>query len=84
VRNGLLFNRIAGGNLASRLRFIRRAARATLRERSATQLLRTLVVVTWAVVAFGMRRFGAAPRSLQRVARRWSASAAATAAARAR
>lgn len=77
VRNGLLFNRIAGGGVRSRLRFIRRAARGTLRDRSVSQVWRTALVVGWAAAAFALRRFGPAPRALQRMARKWSGSAAA-------
>lgn len=72
VRNGLLFNRSAGGDLRSRARFVGRSTRNTLRGRPVADVLRGLLVIAWAVAADAFRRYGPAPAALQRRAGRWS------------
>ena len=72
VRNGLLFNRSVGGGVASKLRFIRRATSGSLGDRTPRAVIRALVVVGWAVAAHAIRRYGAAPKAMQRLAARWN------------
>ncbi|HEY0260589.1 MAG TPA: glycosyltransferase family 2 protein [Lacisediminihabitans sp.] len=71
VRNGLLFNRLIGGNIPSRWRFLRRRGVSGLRDRSGRDRIRMAAVIGWAVAAYLARSFGPAPRSLQRMAARW-------------
>jgi GT2 family glycosyltransferase len=71
VRNGLLFNRLIGGSAHSRLRFLRHRALPGLRRAGIRNRFRTLVVTGWAVGAYGLRRFGRAPRPLERLVARW-------------
>ncbi len=73
VRNGLLFNRIVGGGLGSKLRFIRRATSGSLGDRTPREIGRGLLVVGWAVAANAFRRYGAAPAAMQRLAAGWNA-----------
>jgi GT2 family glycosyltransferase len=72
ARNGLLFNRTAGGTFRSRLRFLRRHVLAGIRSQRARDRVRTGIVVLWGVGAYALRRFGSAPRPLQALARRWN------------
>jgi GT2 family glycosyltransferase len=72
VRNGLLFNRSVGGGVASKLRFIRRATSGSLGGRTAREVVRALVVVGWGAAAHAVRRYGAAPTAMQRLAARWN------------
>ncbi len=72
VRNGLLFNRSVGGDIGSKLRFIRRATSGSLGGRTPREVVRALVVVAWAVAAHAARRYGAAPAAMQRLAARWN------------
>jgi GT2 family glycosyltransferase len=72
LRNGLLFNRTAGGTFRSRLRFVRRHVLAGIRSQRARDRVRTGIVVLWGVGAYALRRFGSAPRPLQALARRWN------------
>jgi GT2 family glycosyltransferase len=76
VRNGLLFNRLAGGSWVSRIRFLRHKAllvvTASMRAGDRRRATRLGVVVCWALFAHLMRRYGAAPRRLQRTVTRWN------------
>ncbi|TAM69464.1 MAG: glycosyltransferase family 2 protein [Microbacteriaceae bacterium] len=72
IRNGLLFNRLVGASWTSRVVFLRRRVLPGLPHDSARETLRSLLVLGWAVAAYTMRRFGAAPRSLQKLARSWN------------
>lgn len=76
VRNGLLFNRLAGGSWVSRIRFLRHKAllvmAASIREGELRRAARQGVVVCWAVFCYAVRRYGAAPRRLQRTVTRWN------------
>jgi GT2 family glycosyltransferase len=78
VRNGLLFNRLNGGSWVSRIRFLRHKAllvvTASIRERQLRRATRQGVIVCWAVFCHAVRRYGAAPRRLQRTVTRWNKS----------
>ncbi|NTV39126.1 MAG: glycosyltransferase family 2 protein, partial [Demequinaceae bacterium] len=75
VRNGLLFNRIGGGSFVSRVRFLRRkallAVTTSLRERAWKRAARHGVLVVCAIGCDAVRRYGAAPRPIQKLASRW-------------
>lgn len=74
VRNGLLFNRMVGASLASRVRFLRRRALPGLKQRTARDAARSALVIGWAVAAYCTHQYGAAPKLLQALARSWNAS----------
>src|SRR5690606_20466025 len=65
IRNGLLFNRIAGGSARSRFRFLRRrvvpVVAVELRARRWGAAARLMKLVGWAVAMDGFRRYGVAP-----------------------
>jgi GT2 family glycosyltransferase len=75
VRNGLLFNRLSGGSLASRGRFLRHkgllAVAASSRAGDRRRAVRQAVLVATAVACYLLGRFGAAPRSTQRMVAGW-------------
>ncbi|MFN3866109.1 MAG: glycosyltransferase family 2 protein [Demequina sp.] len=75
VRNGLLFNRVVGGSLVSRVHFVRQRALHTIaaerrggRHREAR---REALMVAWAIASYATGRFGPAPAALQRRVDRW-------------
>jgi GT2 family glycosyltransferase len=72
VRNGLLFNRIVGGDFRSRARFVWRSTRSTVRGRTMTEVARTLMIVGWALTAHLIRQYGPAPAAVQRRATSWN------------
>jgi GT2 family glycosyltransferase len=84
IRNGLLFNRLAGGSIATRIRFLRQrvvpSVGTELRARRLLSAVRVLGLIAWAVASDGVRRYGIAPRPVRRLARRWSATSRASSA----
>lgn len=72
LRNGLLFARLAGAGLRARARFLRRFGFEGIRLQSARGRIRTLTVLMWAVLTDTTRRYGEAPRALQRRVARWA------------
>lgn len=75
VRNGLLFNRIGGGSIESRVRFLRHkallAVTANLRARAWKRAARHGVMVVCGIACNAIRHYGTAPRLLQRLASGW-------------
>lgn len=72
LRNGLLFARLAGAGLRARARFLRRFGFGGIRRQSARGRVRTLTVLLWAVLTDAIRRYGEAPRTLQRRVAGWA------------
>jgi GT2 family glycosyltransferase len=79
IRNGLLFNRIMHGSWVSRIRFLRHRAllmvAASVRAGERRRAFRQAIVVCWAIGCDAVRRYGAAPRALQRIVAGWNKSA---------
>jgi GT2 family glycosyltransferase len=75
VRNGLLFNRLGGGTVRSRLGFLRHTASlvitASVRSGQPKRAARHAVMAAWAVASHLLRRYGPAPRMLHRLASGW-------------
>jgi GT2 family glycosyltransferase len=72
LRNGLVFNRIAGGGFLSRLRFLRRFGLQGFRTSTARSRLRALLVLSYALAAYAFARYGEAPRTLRERAAKWN------------
>lgn len=78
IRNGLLFNRIMHGSWVSRIRFFRHRAlivvAASVRAGEWRRAIRQAIVVCWAIGCNAVRRYGVAPRALQRIVAGWNKS----------
>lgn len=75
VRNGLLFNRLSGGSLFSRVLFVRRkallAVTASARAGEWNTAYRHGIVVGWAIACHAIGRYGEAPMRLQKLVSGW-------------
>jgi GT2 family glycosyltransferase len=74
VRNGLLFNRLVGGGIRSKVLFLRRHVVPSVmgsRREGREALLRSAVVAGWGLWSFATRRFGPMPSRLDRVLAGW-------------
>ncbi len=72
LRNGLLFNRIAGGSRRSRIWFIRRFGLGGLRHKALKEQWRALVVLGWAIACYSLGRFGKAPDRVAKLSGKWN------------
>lgn len=77
ARNGLLFGSShRPGAFGTRVQFVRRHVLPVLgedgRQRQVVMALRHLLVITWALSAHLLRKYGRAPRALEGLTRRWA------------